>query len=42
LCVELIDLNTVNSELKKSQEEIEKFRTEHNAYLKALGVDLLA
>jgi len=39
---ELIDLNAVNSELKKLQEKIEKFRTEHNAYLKELGIELLA
>ena len=38
---EIINLDDVNSELKKSQEDIEKFMTEHNAYLKELGVDLL-
>ncbi len=38
---EVIDLDEVNSELKKLQDDIEKFRDEHNAYLKELGVDLL-
>ena len=39
---EVIDLAEVNSELKKSQDDIEKFINEHNAYLKELGVGLLA
>jgi len=38
---EVIELDAVNSELKKSQKDIEKFMNEHNAYLKELGVDLL-
>ncbi len=38
---EVIDLDEVNNELKKFQEDIEKFRDEHNVYLKELGVGLL-
>ena len=37
----IIDLAEVNSELKKYQEDIEKFRDAHNNYLRELGVDLL-
>lgn len=37
----VIDLDEVNSQLKKSQEDIEKFTNEHNAYLEELGVYLV-
>lgn len=38
---EIIDLDEVHNELKKSQKDIEKFMAEHNTYLKELGVDIL-
>ncbi len=38
---EIIDLDEVHNELKKSQKDIEKFMAGHNTYLKELGVDIL-
>ncbi len=37
----IIDLDEVNEEIKKAQDDIEKFMSEHNSYLKELGVKLL-
>ena len=37
----IIKLDKVNEELKNIQKDIEKFRDEHNVYLKELGLDLL-
>ena len=35
----IVDLDEVNSELKNIEKDIEKFRDEHNAYLKELGLE---
>jgi len=38
---EVINLDEVHCELKKSQEDMKKFMNEHNTYLKELGLELL-
>ncbi len=38
----IIDLEEVNSKLGKLEKDIKKFRDEHNVYLAALGLDILA
>jgi len=38
----IIDLDKVNGELKSIEDDIKKFKDEHNVYLKELGLGLLA